>query len=50
MNIYIGNLNYKVKESDLSQVLEEYGTVNSVKLIIDRETRRSKGFAFAENA
>jgi len=48
MNIYIGNLNYKVKESDLSQVLEEYGTVNSVKLIIDRETRRSKGFAFAE--
>jgi len=48
MNIYIGNLSYKVKESDLNQVLEEYGTVNSVKLIIDRDTRRSKGFAFAE--
>lgn len=48
MNIYIGNLNYRVRESDLKQVLEEYGTVESVKLIIDRETKRSKGFAFAE--
>lgn len=48
MNIYIGNLNYRVKESELQQILSEYGTVNSVKLIIDRETRRSKGFAFAE--
>ena len=47
MNIYIGNLNYRVRESDLQQVLEEYGTVESVKLIIDRDTRRSKGFAFA---
>ena len=45
---YIGNLNYRVRESDLQQVLEEYGTVESVKLIIDRDTRRSKGFAFAE--
>ena len=42
MNIYIGNLNYRVRESDLQQVLE------SVKLIIDRDTNRSKGFAFAE--
>lgn len=48
MNIYIGNLNYRVKESELQQILEEYGTVSSVKLIIDRETKRSKGFAFAE--
>lgn len=48
MNIYIGNLNYRVRESDLQQILEEYGVVNSVKLIIDRDTRRSKGFAFAE--
>ena len=46
--MYIGNLSYNVKESDLIQVLEEYGTVNSVKLIKDRETGRSKGFAFAE--
>lgn len=48
MNIYIGNLSYNVKESDLRQVMEEYGTVGSVKLITDRETRRSKGFAFVE--
>ena len=48
MNIYIGNLSYRVRESDLQQVLEEYGVVDSVKLIVDRDTRRSKGFAFAE--
>ena len=48
MNLYIGNLSYNVKESDLRNVMEEYGTVASVKLITDRETRRSKGFAFVE--
>lgn len=48
MNIYIGNLNYRVREEDLKQVLEEYGAVDSVKIIKDRETGRSKGFAFAE--
>ena len=36
------------RESDLRQVMEEYGVVESVKLITDRETRRSKGFAFVE--
>lgn len=50
MNIYIGNLNYRVQEGDLQQVLEEYGAVESVKVIKDRETGRSKGFAFAEMA
>lgn len=48
MNIYIGNLNYKVREEDLKQVFEEYGEISSVKLIKDRETGRSKGFAFVE--
>ncbi len=48
MNIYIGNLSYRIRESDLQQVLEEYGVVDSVKLIVDRDTRRSKGFAFVE--
>lgn len=48
MNMYIGNLNYNVRESDLRQVMEEYGTVESVKLIMDRNTNRSKGFAFVE--
>mgnify|MGYP003392839610 FL=1 len=48
MNIYIGNLSYTVKESDLRQVMEDYGTVDSAKLIIDRDTNKSKGFAFVE--
>jgi RNA recognition motif-containing protein len=46
--MYIGNLSYNVKESDLRDVMEEFGTVDSVKLIVDRDTRRSKGFAFVE--
>ena len=46
--MYVGNLSYNDKESDLRQVMEEYGVVESVKLITDRETRRSKGFAFVE--
>ena len=50
MNMYIGNLSYNVRESDLRQVMEEYGTVESVKLIMDRNTNRSKGFAFVEDA
>ena len=48
MNMYVGNLSYNVKEVDLREVMEEYGTVGSVKLIIDRDTRRSKGFAFVK--
>ena len=48
MNMYIGNLSYSVREADLREVMEEYGTVESVKLIVDRDTRRSKGFAFIE--
>ena len=41
MNIYVGNLNYRVREDDLKQVMEEYGTVESVKIIKDRETGKS---------
>lgn len=48
MNIYLGNLNYRVRENDLQQVLEEFGSVDSVRVIMDRQTNRSKGFAFAE--
>lgn len=48
MNIYIGNLSYRVKESDLQQVMEDYGNVESTKIIMDRDTNRSKGFAFVE--
>jgi RNA recognition motif-containing protein len=48
MNIYIGNLNYRIKEQDLQQALADYGTVTSVKIIKDRETGKSKGFGFVE--
>lgn len=46
--MYVGNLNYRVKEGDLEQVMAAYGEVNSVKVIKDRETGKSKGFAFVE--
>ncbi len=48
MNIYLGNLNYGVKEQDLQALLEGFGAVDSVKIIVDRATGRSKGFGFVE--
>ncbi len=48
MNIYVGNLSYKVRENDLQGVMEEYGQVSSCKIIKDRESGRSKGFGFVE--
>ncbi len=48
MNLYVGNLSYQVRENDLKEVMEDYGTVVSVKIIKDRETNRSKGFGFVE--
>ena len=50
MNIYVGNLNYKVRESDLQKVMEDYGAVTAVKFIKDRETGRFRGIAFVEMA
>ncbi len=46
MNIYVGNLNFKVNENDLEEVFEDYGTVDSAKIIIDKFTGKSKGFGF----
>lgn len=46
MNIYVGNLNFKVDESDLEQAFAEYGEVSSCKIISDKYSGRSKGFAF----
>jgi len=46
MNIYVGNLSYEVNEIDLSEVFEEYGTVNSSKIITDKYNGKSKGFGF----
>ena len=46
MNIYVGNISYKVKESELKQIFEEYGEVASAKIISDKFTGISKGFGF----
>lgn len=48
MNIYVGNLDFKVNEDDLQKVFEEYGTVSSAKIIVDKFTGRSKGYGFIE--
>jgi RNA recognition motif-containing protein len=48
MNIYIGNLDYKVDEFDLKELFEEYGDVTSAKVITDKFNGRSKGFGFVE--
>ena len=46
MNIYVGNLDFKVNESDLEKVFGEHGSVSSAKIITDKFTGRSKGFGF----
>lgn len=46
MNIYVGNLDYKVQENDLESIFEDYGTVGSAKIITDKFNGRSKGFGF----
>jgi RNA recognition motif-containing protein len=48
MNIYVGNLSFRSSEDDLRDVFSEFGEVESVKIITDRETGRSRGFAFVE--
>ena len=48
MNIYVGNLSYDMTEDDLRRAFEEFGTVESVKIIMDRYSGRSKGFGFVE--
>ena len=48
MNLYVGNLSYDMTDEDLQQVFEEYGTVNKVNIIMDRDSGRSKGFGFVE--
>jgi RNA recognition motif-containing protein len=47
-NIYIGNLPYSASEDEIRSMFEQYGTVNSVHLISDRETGRPRGFGFVE--
>ncbi len=47
-NIYVGNLSWETSEFDVQNLFDEFGKVNSVKIILDRETSRSKGFGFVE--
>lgn len=46
MNIYVGNLDYKVNENDLKELFEDHGAVSSFKVITDKFNGRSKGFGF----
>lgn len=48
LNIYVGNLPYNIAESALKDLFSQFGTVTSVKVIMDAETGRSKGFGFVE--
>jgi RNA recognition motif-containing protein len=50
MNIYVGNLSNEVTEEDLKQAFETFGEVESVNIIKDKYTNRSKGFGFVEMA
>jgi RNA recognition motif-containing protein len=48
MNIYVGNLSYEVTEEDLKEAFEVFGEVETVKVLKDHDTGRSKGFGFVE--
>jgi RNA recognition motif-containing protein len=48
MNLFVGNLNYTVKEQDLEEFFAQAGEVSSVKIITDKMSGRSKGFGFVE--
>ena len=48
MNIYVGNVSYQMTDDDLRNAFEAYGDVESARVIMDRDTGRSKGFGFVE--
>jgi RNA recognition motif-containing protein len=48
MNIYVGNLAYSTDDDQLRSHFEEYGVVDSARVIMDRDSGRSKGFGFVE--
>ena len=48
MNLYISNLSYNISDEDLRQLFADYGEITSAKVIMDRETGKSRGFAFVE--
>ncbi|HEX8175914.1 MAG TPA: RNA-binding protein [Pyrinomonadaceae bacterium] len=50
MKLYVGNLSFQTSSDDLQQLFAQAGTVESVSIIEDRETGRSRGFGFVEMA
>lgn len=48
--LYVGNLAYSVRDEDLNDAFSQFGAVSSAKVMMDRETGRSKGFGFVEMA
>ncbi|MBC7389453.1 MAG: RNA-binding protein [Opitutaceae bacterium] len=48
MDIFVGSLPFKLKDSELKELFEKHGEVTSAKIIIDKETRQNKGFGFVE--
>jgi RNA recognition motif-containing protein len=48
MNIYVGNLSYTMTEGELRDAFAAFGTVTSAKILMDRDTGRSRGFGFVE--
>jgi RNA recognition motif-containing protein len=48
VNIFVGNLAFTTTEQDLHQLFEPYGSVDTIRIMTDRETSRSRGFGFVE--
>ena len=48
MNMYVSNLSFHTTDDDLKVLFEKFGTVSSAKVILDRESGRSRGFGFVE--
>lgn len=46
--LYVGNLSYNIRDNDLEQAFGQYGSVASAKVMMERDTGRSKGFGFVE--
>ncbi|MBE2984752.1 RNA-binding protein [Campylobacter sp. RM9344] len=48
MNIYVGNLSYRMTDAELKEAFAPFGEIRRAKVVMDRETNRSKGFGFVE--
>ena len=48
--LFISNISFKVSESELKKAFEDFGVVNSCKIVIDKDTKKSKGYGFVDMA